>query len=427
MDAKIYILFRYAKTNRLYRWMDQCDYPVQVVQEPIHDWEVPADAALLVTHEHYRWEELSFLRSAMERNRTPVLILADGILEYRNTWQHDGLPEGSMFQPVFGHKLACIGAAQAMRVASWGNGDCCEVVGLPSLDGMTPLAPRQRDQVFRVLLATAKTPYFNQQQRDVVLKSLRAFQTRQEGWRLADGREVEIHWRIADDLADTLGIVKVEETKRPTLCEVIANVDAVVTTPSTLFLESCLLDRPTAILDFHNTPAYVASAWSITADDHVVPTLESMAALEAPKMLFQRYSLRQNLQCGEPAMDRMVKLVNQMVQEGIRCRESGVSVNLPSRILSVPQPDRLAISHAELYPQQPAFAELDRQRLQVELSAAIQRLGDFPDELAQREAHVQTLLTRCDKLNGRIKELHDRVVALRTRFGVTKDNPGGAS
>jgi len=136
VDGKIYLLFRYAlRQQRIYRdWPDQCSLPCESVDDPISDWVVPDDAALLITHVHYRWEELSFLRKTFEENRVPILILADGVLEYRNTWQHEGLPKGSMFQPVFGHKLACIGSGQARLIESWGNPGRCEVVGFPPLD-----------------------------------------------------------------------------------------------------------------------------------------------------------------------------------------------------------------------------------------------------------------------------------------------------
>ncbi len=76
---------------------------------------------------------MTLLRRAVERG-IPTLILADGILEYRNTWEHPQLPAGSLFQPVLGHKIACLGRSQARILESWHNGNRCEVTGSPRFD-----------------------------------------------------------------------------------------------------------------------------------------------------------------------------------------------------------------------------------------------------------------------------------------------------
>ena len=89
---------------------------------------------------HYRWEGLAALRKlSADHPRLPLLVLADGILEYRNTWLNPGLPAGCMFQPLLGHKVACVGKSQARVLESWGNVGKCELVGLPRLDSVIPV------------------------------------------------------------------------------------------------------------------------------------------------------------------------------------------------------------------------------------------------------------------------------------------------
>ena len=61
--------------------MQDCPVPCEIVDEYAPDWSVPDDGALVVTHMHYRWEEISALRKIYEENQTPILILADGVLE----------------------------------------------------------------------------------------------------------------------------------------------------------------------------------------------------------------------------------------------------------------------------------------------------------------------------------------------------------
>ena len=137
--------------------MDDCSLPCSVVRDFAADWTPPPDAGIVITHMHYRWEELSALRKLTESNRVPVLVLADGVLEYRNTWEHPGIPQGCIFQPVCGHKLACVGRGQARVIESWGNPGRCEVVGMPRLDHLSTNAapPVRTEGPFRLLIATA--------------------------------------------------------------------------------------------------------------------------------------------------------------------------------------------------------------------------------------------------------------------------------
>ena len=47
---------------------------------------------------------------------------------------HPDIVPGSIFQPVVGHKIACLGRSQARILESWGNVGKCEIVGAPRLD-----------------------------------------------------------------------------------------------------------------------------------------------------------------------------------------------------------------------------------------------------------------------------------------------------
>lgn len=442
MDGKIYLLFRYARRQqRIYRdWPDQCSLTCESVDDPLPTWKIPDDAALIVTHVHYRWEELSVLRKAFEENRVPILILADGVLEYRNTWQHEGLPKGSMFQPVFGHKLACIGAGQARLIESWGNAGRCEVVGFPPLDSVSPLPPRTVDpndsgNPFRVLVATANTPAFDESQRLLLTHSLKWLKAWTENNRLKSGREIKVDWRISPDLAEALGFELDDNETRPPLAQAIGNVDAVITTPSTLYLESLLYGRPTAILDFHNTPPYVPSAWTIGAESQIQQVLNELADPPFPKLQFQSFILDEQLQHREPAGARLVQLIDAMVSIGQEAKASGQPLAFPAQILPPPQAGLAApLTLANYFPDCHAFQIEQVQRLQIELSAAEERLKELPTQLGEKENRIAELMAKNEGLNRRIQSLHDRVVALRKRLGIvdnrdlnagdlTADNP----
>ena len=425
-DLKAYILCRFAETSSIYTsWMSQSPLPVVVVDEYLPDWPVPADAGILITHMHYRWEELNALRKVFDENQIPILILSDGILEYRNTWEHPDLVDGSLFQPVFGHKLACIGNGQARVIESWGNAGKCEVVGLPRLDQVSQSGEddsRSADR-FRLLVATASTPAFDDSQRKTVLQSVQAIKDWSDQNPVFSGRRLELVWRLSDGLEPQLGVgddVAIED--REPLSQVLDSVDAVLTTPSTIYLESVLRKLPTAWLDFHNSPQYISSAWTISSSNQIDSVVSELASPPSHKMMYQDFVLHDQLANQTPATPRLLKLIRGLVDAGCEARENGIPISLPSRILTEEREqadaDGEGIDIAALYPGNEVFGNNDPQRLQIELSAAIKRLEQLPYELAEKNKYIAKLMRSLDRSRERVEDMHNRVVAIRKRFGV---------
>ena len=407
---KVYILNRFAEENSNYTsWMSDCPYPCQVIDEYSPDWIVADDAGVLVTHMHYRWEEISTLRRVYEESQVPILILADGILEFRNTWENPGVADGSCFQPLMGHKLACIGRAQARTIESWGNVGSCEVVGLPKFDSVqeAEYLPIQDTGPFRVLVATANTPAFDAQQRGLVLQSLEAINKRLQNNPLVNGRKLEITWRLTDGLGTELGIEQSQSATRSIpISEAIELADAVITTPSTLYLESVMKRRPTAVLDFTNSPQYVGSAWTISAPIHLNPVLEELENPPASKLLFQRSVLHDNLELGVSSRSRLYALIDAMVKAGQAAKRNGSKIILPTRVLSDPQRGIQRVESefnaAILYRDNPCFKISEVERLQQELNQAVARLGQLPRDLDTKHAGNQVLAKQVADAEARI-------------------------
>ena len=435
LNLRAYILCRFAAKSALYTsWTDRCPLPVTIVKENLHSWELPTDAGLVVTHMHYRHEELAKLREIHQRDNVPVLILADGILEYRNTWEHPDLPDASIFQPLCGHKLACIGRGQVRVVESWGNVGKCEFVGLPRIDSIASenVPPVQNEGPFRLLIATANTPSFNDQQRETVVKSLTHIRERLEKNSKVNGRDCHVTWRLTDGLEQAIGLPESEipseewdAPKRKPLSDVIDEVDAVITTPSTLYLESVLKKRPTALLDFHNRPHYVPAAWTINAPIHFNWTLRELAKPPGHKMLFQEATLHDQLECEGSATDRLIELIDTMVESGKVAREQGVPIKLPHRIIADPRKGFAKVPAAfnieTLYQDNAIFKEKDLRRLQVELVAAIERLDTLPAELIEKNELVEHLIQALDGARLRANRMKARVHAIRKRHGIKPD------
>ena len=396
LSKVVYILDRFAASNSLYStWIDSCPYPCKIVEARAQDWKVPDDAGLVITHEHFHWETITTLRRIYEEAKVPILILCDGILEFRNTWQNPTIADGSVYQTIFGHKIACIGRAPARAIESFGNQGLCEIVGHPRFDEMysSEHLPVQDSGPFRLLVTTARTPAFNEQQHRQVVKGLTELKNRFARNNCVGERLVEVNWRLPDSLLNELNLpIPDRAHKLPSLGDAIELSDAVITTPSTVFLEGLIKRRPMALLDFTNSPAYVPAAWRITATAHMNPVLEELASPPAAKMLFQRATLHDQLELGQDSRKRLFALFGEMIKAGRRALESGEKLSLPIRILSDPQrgiakiDDKFDLS--VLFPNSPVFRESNVERLQQELVHAIARLEQLPSELHDRDEKI---------------------------------------
>ena len=427
---RAYILCRFARESSLYNsWIDQLPNECVVVTGSMSDWSAPADAGIVITHQHYRWEELSALRRVFEQQRVPTLVLADGILDYRNTWEHPDLPDGSMFQPLLANKIACIGKGQARLIESWGNHGCCEVIGLPRLDhALSRSIPSiHQDGPLRLLVATATTPAFNDSQRRAVVRALACIKVRFEADPTVSGRPIELTWRLTDGLDTEIGLPALGPVDDlPPLSSVIDASDAVITTPSTLYVESILRKRPTAILDFLNSPKYVPSVWTISAPEHLDPTLSEMANPAASKMQFQDFILHDQLECASPATGRMIQLVRAMIDSGLAARQNHHPLRLPAQIIR-PERNEPSINEPfgleDLYPENEVFKLRDVAGLQIELSQAIKRLESMPRELAEKNEQITQLQSALDESRRRVADLRARLFKLRRILGIGKNEP----
>lgn len=424
---KAYLLCRFASESSLYSsWIDQLPLDHVVVDQCESDWLPPEDAGIVIAHEHFRWEVVHALRKTLEQQSVPVLVLADGILEYRNTWQNPRIADGAMYQPLFADRIACIGNASARLIESWGNVGKTEVVGLPRLDSLIGARRKtgsKKDGDFRLLIATASTPAFDRDQRAVVIRSLVELKKAIGEDPRIENRAVQTTWCLTDGLAEIPELQGTMPEETP-LSAAIENADAVITTPSTIYLESAIRGLPTAILDFTNSPQFVSSAWLLNSPDHFDETLKELADPPAAKILFQEFVLSDQLQCTEPAADRMVELVVRMVEIGQQQRSSRQPLHLPGRILEMPgEPGGSAtIDRSELFPNNAAFQTLEVERLQAELSQLVARVGSLPRELADKNRQITQLQESLEESRNRVADVRARLFKLRKILGIGKEN-----
>ena len=331
----VVLMTSYPEHSVYCSWSARCPFPVTVPNPSSADVEIPSDALLLVTHDTYTEPARTLIRKAVAA-QIPVLILADGILEYRNTWEHPQIENGAIFQPVLGHKIATIGRSQSRWLESWGNAGKCETVGLPRLDRhcALPRHARRPNEPFRVLINTALTPYFTEAHREKVTASLRDLKSFFDSVATINGIKLEPVWRLTKGLDAEIGVSsQASEFSGHEMAVALQQVDAVITTPSTAILEGMYFGLPVAILDYCNTPQYISTAWRITAREHIPATLIELISPAEPKLLFQETVLHDSLECDTPAAPRLLRLITGMVEQGLLARAARRPLEFAETIL----------------------------------------------------------------------------------------------
>lgn len=311
----------------------------------------PNDLAIFFSEHFHRFRD-AWLQ--LSRKGCNTLYALDGILEWRNAWENrDDEPACPWtMRPVLSDKAACIGPSQARVLSAWGNTGKTEIVGIPRLDrlvGQTKPTPSTRAD-FRVLITTAKWPGFTPEQTLKITKSLQDLKAWLDTHPEINGRLVKPVWRLTGELDKAVGVAnQLNDISGKELTRVLDEVDAVLTTPSTVMLEVMLADLPVALLDYTNSPRYVDAAWAITAHDQIPEVLEQLASPSSRRMFLQSSILHDALQCSEDATGRLVRLASEMIRIGHDCRTANQPVVFPAQILTpVAHPNPLNLQ--EMFP-----------------------------------------------------------------------------
>ncbi len=391
----IVVLTHNPKSPLLTSWLGQCRHKVVYETTSRLDYEFPDDTGLVVSWECYQEPRATLLCKAMERG-IPTLLLADGILEYRNTFEHPQIAPGAIFQPALAHKVACIGRSQARVLAAWGNSAQIEITGSARFDRYAALSRRVRPatEPFRVLVTTAMTPFFTPEHHEQVRRSLLDLKNFFAMTPSIGDTPIQVEWRITQGLESEIGLdADAGDLKRRELAEVLQQVDAMISTPSTTMVEAMLLGLPVAVLDYTNVPHYVPAAWRITAAEHIAPTIAELTAPPAPKLHFQQMALHDTLECTTPAAPRLCRLAEEMIAHGHAAKADRRPLTFPPRMIPIGSEDEPAqkprIDLAAWYPGHAQFDERQLGILQVEVGQLRAHAAQLEQKLRQLSTDIQ--------------------------------------
>ncbi len=290
---------------------------------------------LVLSVNEYHYDVIRCIEVARNA-RIPSLVIQDGILEWRCQYENPifeaggGLPQ---HEPVLSDKIACIGAQSARQIAAWGNAGKVEVTGMPRLDDMLQMKFSPiRNPGNRLLVMTAKKPWFDDHQKEVTLQSLIDLRNY-----LEQRPDINVTWRLTRNVASLIGVEnRLNELSTQELSKTLDCVDAVVTTVSTTIIETMIANRPVAALDYHNVPRFVPTAWTITANEHISGVITDLLNPPQNKLEFQKGCFDDILYHVSPASELARNLIIGMVETGRIARELDKPLVFPDNIISRP-------------------------------------------------------------------------------------------
>ena len=360
----------------------------------------------------------------LREKRVATLYMIDGILEWRNAWENRGDEPACPFtmRPVLSDKVACIGPSQYRVLQNWGNNGKVELVGIPRLEPLKNLKKRQRDaSPFRVMIATAKCPSYTENDRANLHRCLIDLKNH------TDAQGIEVIWRLTAGLEELLGVKNnLANVSGQDLADQLANVDALITTPSTTILESMLLDLPTAVVDYNNCPGYLRTAWSITSESQIETQIKELSSPPESKMMFQRQSLVDSLYLESNATNRMLDLIDHMQSHAERTN----SLNFPANLLanSGPSVPSIGFNSAAAFPEYDEFKSSDLTMTQTELAHSRREIEHLQSEIRQLKSELGEAHQIFDEINshpiaGPIVKVRQKLLETIQKFKESKPRP----
>lgn len=234
---------------------------VEVLHERLWDGELrsglQAQPQLIERADVLAFADLSYnqhLRPVRLARRAgkPSVLLVDGVTEFSNICLNPWMG-ADYLRPAPENVVGALGGLQEAALRAMGNG-CVVRTGLPRLDGTGALVERARGVIGPaqwLLVATAFTPALSADARGRLLDACAMLRE------AAAGRGLTVRWRLTAGLGEQLGV----EVDRAPLHESLAGAWGVVTSASTVAVESMIAGVPTGVMHPHAWPLWVPGAW----------------------------------------------------------------------------------------------------------------------------------------------------------------------
>jgi len=306
------------------------------IQSPFDTPALNRIDALIVSDEFYINSRLAML--ACKKRGIPTFHVIDGILEWRNLFEHPRSmsPESGapLFRPLIADCTFAMGVLQK-QILYWLYPDNTRVSasGLPRLDHIIQRQQKSLGDTRKLLIATANTPWFNDSQQRHFRAEFSTFIREVTTTLPSISGQWECIWRVADVVAKEFSL---QSDTASTLAEALRSCDAVITTPSTVAVEAMLTGVPTAVFDPYCAPVLTPTAWYANSAKSIVSLLPSLLRPCREKLSYQAMLLDWICPTDRSAASRVADIIVQTVHNGVPPKEglaSGRDLQVPLHVL----------------------------------------------------------------------------------------------
>ncbi len=228
----------------------------------------------------------NFLTIKSIQKGVTTILLADGLFEWENAYSNPEVKKYklNLYNPIMHDYFYCVGKVEESYFNFLGYN---AIQYEPKIFNMnaTQIKP-PNNSVF--LITTANTPYFNNYEMDNLIHLIEGVIESLESLNL------KYAFRIFDkELIKRLKIQKSRNFCEGGFSEALKEFDFIISTPSSIVVESMYHQRPVAQLIYRDSPHIMQSGWAIFNSNNINKTLQSMIKKDKNRIEFQNFQVTQ--------------------------------------------------------------------------------------------------------------------------------------
>ncbi len=305
------------------------DYPLVFLR--FYNWNKlkELNPVLVIFIGDWQFEHFELVRQC-NKNNIPTILMMDGTIEWKHFFENPKWSFGgneSPYIPSYCDKIFVPGHSTYRFLEFFANNGKCEIVGLPRLDSYASLISKsilnnERNLVKYVGVLSGNTPGYTKEQID---NSIALFNDLNSYSKTLDN--VKFIFRLRKGFVSLVdNDITIDNSAN--LIDFLDKVDVVISQPSTAVYESMLLNIPTAIAEYSNTPNYMQAAFNIHHKLQIKEVIEELFNPTPMKLLLQKQILSDTISfVGESA-----KIAGDVINEIIK--QSNSKIKIPENIFT---------------------------------------------------------------------------------------------
>lgn len=216
-----------------------------------------------------------------------TFLLTDGIVEWNNCFNHSEVLKckNRLFSSIFHVHFLCPGAFESSFI----HESSCSYTPkkIIPVGYTTKMRPNSKK---RILLTTANSAYFDNEEMHRLIDIMKNIASES-----IKNENVELIIRVFDEhILDALADFDFFNDIKTPFNDLLVNVDAVISTPSSIILTSMLSKKPTCQIIYRDSPLLLQSGWMIHGSTNVQITLNDISESNMERMQYQNFVVENN-------------------------------------------------------------------------------------------------------------------------------------